>query len=113
MASCGGGGDDLGDITGHGGSTAGEDGALALGRHHRCVPPDRGERLGRRTLETVTRVRVWAALVPALWLFGSAGDRTPRMPEIPAPWWGVTVDSIEPLDEIEEAILGFSRTLTV
>lgn len=51
-------------------------------------------------------------VLPVLWLVAGWGDRPPRMPAIPEPWWGVTVDSVERLDEVEEALTGFSRTLT-
>lgn len=54
-----------------------------------------------------------AALLPVLLLGGLRGDPSPAMPRIPEPWWGVTVDAVEPLDEIVEATLGFSRTLTL
>lgn len=59
------------------------------------------------------RRRPLLAVLPAVWLLAAAGDRPRRMPAIPEPWWGVTVDSVEPIDEIEESILAFSRTMTV
>jgi hypothetical protein len=54
-----------------------------------------------------------APLLLAGWLLAArAAAAPPLRPEIPAPWWGVTIDSVRRLPEIEAALTGFSRTLT-
>lgn len=48
-----------------------------------------------------------AALAAVGWV--AAPGRSPRLPE---PVWGVTIDDVEPIDELEEALDGFRTRLT-
>jgi len=48
-----------------------------------------------------------AVVLAAGWFTGRGRPR-----RIPAPIWGITIDSVDPLDRIEEALVGFRTKLT-